>query len=132
MSSDVTVSSNQALADKIIEEDNTKPAFTPKTFTVSVPAETLKVGRSSVIKVKASTDVAHVYMKVDDEKPIELNANNRNAVANGKTDLYSYSKTIKTKGKEALSKGGHKYSIYAVDEGGNQSKAVDFTVTIAE
>lgn len=132
LSSDVTVSSNQALADKIIEEDNTKPAFTPKTFTVSVPAETLKVGRSSVIKVKASTDVAHVYMKVDDEKPIELNANNRNAVANGKTDLYSYSKTIKTKGKEALSKGGHKYSIYAVDEGGNQSKAVDFTVTIAE
>ena len=132
LSSDVTVSSNQALADKIIEEDNTKPAFTPKTFTVSVPADTLKVGRSSVIKVKASTDVEHVYMTVDGGEPSELNANNRNAVANGKTDLYSYSKTIKTKGKEALSKGRHEYSIYAVDEAGNHSKSVDFTVTIAE
>lgn len=132
LSSDVTVSSNQALADKIIEEDNTKPAFTPKTFTVSAPADTLKVGRSSVIKVKASTDVAHVYMKVDDEKPIELNANNRNAVANGKTDLYSYSKTIKTRGTGKLSEGTYKYSIYAVDENGNQSKSVDFTVTIAK
>lgn len=132
LSSDVTVSSNQALADKIIEEDNTKPAFTPKTFTVSVPADTLKVGRSSVIKVKASTDVKRVCMTVNDGKPIELNANNRNAVANGKTDLYSYSKTIKTKGTGALSKGTYKYSIYAVDEGGNQSKSVDFTVTIAK
>lgn len=132
LSSDVTVSSNQALADKIIEEDNTKPAFTPKTFTVSAPADTLKVGRSSVIKVKASTDVAHVYMKVDDEKPIELNANNRNAVANGKTDLYSYSKTIKTRGANARSEGTYEYSIYAVDEAGNQSKSVDFTVTIAK
>lgn len=132
LSSDVTVSSNQALADKIIEEDNTKPAFTPKTFTVSAPADTLKVGRSSVIKVKASTDVAHVYMKVDDEKPFELNANNRNAVANGKTDLYSYSKTIKTRGTGKLSEGTYKYSIYAVDENGNQSKSVDFTVTIAK
>lgn len=132
LSSNVTVSSNQALADKIIEEDNTKPAFTPKTFTVSVPAETLKVGRSSVIKVKASTDVKHVYMTVNGGKPIELNANNRNAVANGKTDLYSYSKTIKTKGTGALSEGTYKYSIYAVDEGGNQSKSVDFTVTIAK
>ncbi len=132
LSSDVTVSSNQALADKIIEEDNTKPAFTPKTFTVSVPADTLKVGRSSVIKVKASTDVKRVCMTVNDGKPIELNANNRNAVANGKTDLYSYSKTIKTKGTGALSEGTYKYSIYAVDEGGNQSKSVDFTVTIAK
>lgn len=132
LSSDVTVSSNQALADKIIEEDNTKPAFTPKTFTVSVPADTLKVGRSSVIKVKASTDVEHVYMTVNDGKPIELNANNKNAVANGKTDLYSYSKTIKTKGTGKLSEGTYKYSIYAVDEGGNQSKSVDFTVTIAK
>lgn len=131
LSSDVTVSSNQALADKIIEEDNTKPAFTPKTFTVSVPKDTLKVGRSSVIKVKASTDVKRVCMKMDDEKPIDLNANNRNAVANGKTDLYSYSKTIKTRGEGALSKGTHKYSIYAVDENDNQSKSVDFTVTIA-
>lgn len=131
LSSNVTVSSNQALADKIIEEDNAKPAFTPKTFTVSVPADTLKVGRSSVIKVKASTDVKRVCMKMDDEKPIDLNANNRNAVANGKTDLYSYSKTIKTRGEGALSKGTHKYSIYAVDEAGNQSKSVDFTVTIA-
>ena len=132
LSSDVTVSSNQALADKIIEEDNTKPAFTPKTFTVSVPADTLKVGRSSVIKVKASTDVKRVCMTVNDGEPIELNANNRNAVANGKTDLYSYSKTIKTKGTGALSEGTYKYSIYAVDEGGNQSKSVDFTVTIAK
>lgn len=132
LSSDVTVSSNQALADKIIEENNTKPAFTPKTFTVSVPADTLKVGRSSVIKVKASTDVKRVCMTVNDGKPIELNANNRNAVANGKTDLYSYSKTIKTKGTGALSEGTYKYSIYAVDEGGNQSKSVDFTVTIAK
>lgn len=132
LSSDVTVSSNQALADKIIEEDNTKPAFTPKTFTVSVPKDTLKVGRSSVIKVKASTDVKRVCMTVDGEDPIDLNANNRNAVANGKTDLYSYSKAIKTKGKGALSKGRHKYSIYAVDEAGNQSKSVDFTVTIAD
>lgn len=132
LSSDVTVSSNQALADKIIEEDNTKPAFTPKTFTVSAPADTLKVGRSSVIKVKASTDVKRVCMTVNDGKPIELNANNRNAVANGKTDLYSYSKTIKTKGTGALSEGTYKYSIYAVDEGGNQSKSVDFTVTIAK
>lgn len=132
LSSDVTVSSNQALADKIIEEDNTKPAFTPKTFTVSVPADTLKVGRSSVIKVKASTDVKRVCMTVDGGKPIELNANNRNAVANGKTDLYSYSKTIKTKGTGSLSEGTYKYSIYAVDEAGNQSKSVDFTVTIAK
>ena len=132
LASDVTVSSNQALADKIIEEDNTKPAFTPKTFTVSVPADTLKVGRSSVIKVKASTDVKRVCMTVNDGKPIELNANNRNAVANGKTDLYSYSKTIKTKGTGALSEGTYNYSIYAVDEGGNQSKSVDFTVTIAK
>lgn len=132
LSSDVTVSSNQALADKIIEEDNTKPAFTPKTFTVSVPEDTLKVGRSSVIKVKASTDVKHVYMTVNGGKPIELNANNRNAVANGKTDLYSYSKTIKTKGTGALSEGIYEYSIYAVDEAGNQSKSVDFTVTIAK
>lgn len=132
LSSDVTVSSNQALADKIIEEDNTKPAFTPKTFTVSVPADTLKVGRSSVIKVKASTDVKHVCMTVNGGKPIELNANNRNAVANGKTDLYSYSKTIKTKGTGKLSKGTYNYSIYAVDEAGNHSKSVDFTVTIAK
>lgn len=132
LSSDVTVSSNQALADKIIEEDNTKPAFTPKTFTVSVPADTLKVGRSSVIKVKASTDVKHVCMTVNGGKPIELNANNRNAVANGKTDLYSYSKTIKTKGTGALSEGTYEYSIYAVDEAGNHSKSVDFTVTIAK
>lgn len=132
LSSDVTVSSNQALADKIIEEDNTKPAFTPKTFTVSVPADTLKVGRSSVIKVKASTDVKRVCMTVDGGKPIELNANNRNAVANGKTDLYSYSKTIKTRGAEALSEGTHEYSIYAVDEAGHHSKSVDFTVTIAK
>lgn len=132
LSSNVTVSSNQALADKIIEEDNTKPAFTPKTFTVSVPADTLKVGRSSVIKVKASTDVKHVCMTVNGGKPIELNANNRNAVANGKTDLYSYSKTIKTKGTGKLSEGTYKYSIYAVDENGNQSKSVDFTVTIAK
>lgn len=130
LSSDVTVSSNQALADKIIEEDNTKPAFTPKTFTVSVPKDTLKVGRSSVIKVKASTDVKRVCMTVNGGDPIELNANNRNAVANGKTDLYSYSKTIKTKGKGALSEGTYKYSIYAVDEGGHQSKSVDFTVKI--
>lgn len=132
LSSDVTVSSNQALADKIIEEDNTKPAFTPKTFTVSVPADTLKVGRSSVIKVKASTDVKRVCMTVNGGKPIELNANNRNAVANGKTDLYSYSKTIKTKGTNALSEGTYEYSIYAVDENDNQSKSVDFTVTIAK
>ena len=132
LASDVTVSSNQALADKIIEEDNTKPAFTPKTFTVSVPADTLKVGRSSVIKVKASTDVKHVCMTVNSGKPIELNANNRNAVANGKTDLYSYSKTIKTRGKGKLSEGTYKYSIYAVDENDNQSKSVDFTVTIAK
>lgn len=132
LSSDVTVSSNQALADKIIEEDNTKPAFTPKTFTVSVPAETLKVGRSSVIKVKASTDVKYVYMTVNGEKPTELNANNRNAVANGKTDLYSYSKTIKTKGKGALPEDTYEYSIYAVDKNDNQSKSVDFTVTIAK
>ena len=132
LSSDVTVSSNQALADKIIEEDNTKPAFTPKTFTVSVPADTLKVGRSSVIKVKASTDVKHVYMTVNGGDPIELNANNKNAVANGKTDLYSYSKTIKTKGTGKLSEGTYEYSIYAVDEGDNQSKSVDFTVTIAK
>lgn len=132
LSSNVTVSSNQALADKIIEEDNTKPTFTPKTFTVSAPADTLKVGRSSVIKVKASTDVKHVYMKVNDEEPIELDANNKNAVANGKTDLYSYSKTIKTKGTGARSAGTYKYSIYAVDENDNQSKSVDFTVTIAK
>lgn len=132
LSSDVTVSSNQALADKIIEEDNTKPAFTPKTFTVSAPADTLKVGRSSVIKVKASTDVKRVCMTVNGGKPIDLNANNRNAVANGKTDLYSYSKTIKTKGTGALSEGIYEYSIYAVDEAGNQSKSVDFTVTIAK
>ena len=132
LSSNVTVSSNQALADKIIEEDNTKPAFTPKTFTVSVPKDTLKVGRSSVIKVKASTDVKHVYMTVNGEKPTELNANNTNAVANGKTDLYSYSKTIKTKGTGKLSEGRYEYSIYAVDEAGNQSKSVDFTVTIAK
>lgn len=132
LSSDVTVSSNQTLADKIIEEDNTKPAFTPKTFTVSVPADTLKVGRSSVIKVKASTDVKHVYMTVNGGDPIELNANNKNAVANGKTDLYSYSKTIKTKGTGKLSEGTYEYSIYAVDENDNQSKSVDFTVTIAK
>ena len=132
LSSDVTVSSNQALADKIIEEDNTKPAFTPKTFTVSVPADTLKVGRSSVIKVKASTDVKRVCMTVNGGDPIDLNANNRNAVANGKTDLYSYSKTIKTKGTGALSEGTYEYSIYAVDEAGNHSKSVDFTVTIAK
>lgn len=132
LSSKVTVSSNQALAYKIIEEYKTKPAFTPKTFTVSAPADTLKVGRSSAIKVKASTDVKHVYMTVNGGDPIELNANNRNAVANGKTDLYSYSKTIKTKGKGALSEGTYEYSIYAVDEAGNQSKSVDFTVTIAK
>ena len=90
------------------------------------------MGRSSVSKVKASTDVKRVCMTVNDGKPIELNANNRNAVANGKTDLYSYSKTIKTKGTGALSEGTYKYSIYAVDEGGNQSKSVDFTVTIAK
>lgn len=132
LSSDVTVSSNQALADKIIEEDNTKPAFTPKTFTVSVPADTLKVGRSSVIKVKASTDVKRVCMTVNGGDLIDLNANNRNAVANGKTDLYSYSKTIKTKGTGALSEGTYEYSIYAVDEAGNHSKSVDFTVTIAK
>ncbi len=132
LSSNVTVSSNQELANKIIKEDNTKPVFTPKTFTVSAPVDTLKVGRSSVIKVKASTDVKHVYMTVNDEELIELDANNRNAVANGKTDLYSYSKTIKTRGKEALSEGKYKYSIWAVDENGNQSKSVDFTVTITK
>ncbi len=132
LSSNVTVSSNQALADKIIEEDNTKPAFTPKTFTVSAPADTLKVGKSSVIKVKASTDVEHVCMTVNGGDPIELNANNKNAVANGKTDLYSYSKTIKTKGTGKLSEGSYKYSIYAVDKNGNRSKSVDFTVTIAK
>lgn len=130
LSSGITVSSNQALADKVIEEDNTKPAFTPKTFTVSVPANTLKVGKSSVIKVKASTDVAHVYMVENDKEPVELTANNKNAVANGKQDLYSYSKTIKTKGSNALDEDTYKYSIYATDKDGNQSKSVDFTVTI--
>lgn len=126
ISSNIQAAEGADLKETVLSSLNEKAAFTPETFKVSAP-ETLKCGKIATAVVKTSIDVANVYVSVDDEKETKLEATNKKAVENNKTNLYSFTTAIKSK---KLGKGEHTYKFYAVNAKGDKSDTVTVTVNI--
>lgn len=126
ISSNIQAAEGADLKETVLSSLNEKAAFTPETFKVSAP-ETLKCGKIATAVVKTSIDVANVYVSVDDEKETKLEATNKKAVENNKTNLYSFITAIKSK---KLGKGEHTYKFYAVNAKGDKSDTVTVTVNI--
>ena len=126
ISSNIQAAEGADLKETVLSSLNEKAAFTPETFKVSAP-ETLKCGKIATAVVKTSIDVANVYVSVDDEKETKLEATNKKAVENNKTNLYSFTTAIKSK---KLGKGEHTYKFYAVNAKRDKSDTVTVTVNI--
>lgn len=126
ISSNIQAAEGADLKETVLSSLNEKAAFTPETFKVSAP-ETLKCGKIATAVVKTSIDVANVYVSVDDEKETKLEATNKKAVENNKTNLYSFTTAIKSR---VLGKGEHTYKFYAVNAKGDKSDTVTVTVNI--
>ena len=126
ISSNIQAAEGADLKETVLSSLNEKAAFTPETFKVSA-SETLKCGKIATAVVKTSIDVANVYVSVDDEKETKLEATNKKAVENNKTNLYSFTTAIKSK---KLGKGEHTYKFYAVNAKGDKSDTVTVTVNI--
>lgn len=130
VSSGVSAIADPELATTVLDKLNHKADFVPETLTVSAP-ETLVEGHLSTLSVKASaSDVAKVYLSIDDKDATELKANNSKAVKRGKSKTYSYSVAINPDYK--LPVGEHTYSVYAVSKDGKKSDPVVAKVRVTE
>ena len=131
ISSGITAWANAELGNKVIEKlDKSEDAsFKPELLTVSAK-DSVKSGRNTTISIQSSTkDVKRVTIVEDNLDELALAPTNTKAVAAGKSDVYKYSYTFKTKGIES---GEHTFKVYAYDVEGNRSAPVTVTITVTQ
>ena len=129
VSSNITAWASAELGEKVVEklDKSQDAAFTPKVLTVSA-SSSVKSGRNLTISVQSSVDdVDHVTITQGDDAETTLTATNTKLVAAGKSDVYKYSYTFKTKG---LDLGEYTFTVYAYDAEGIQSAPVTVKITV--
>lgn len=129
VSSNITAWASAELGEKVVEklDKSQDAAFTPKVLTVSA-SSSVKSGRNLTISVQSSVDdVDHVTITQGDDAETTLTATNTKLVAAGKSDVYKYSYTFKTKG---LDLGEYTFTVYAYDAVGQQSAPVTVKITV--
>ena len=101
-------------------------AFVPKQLTAK-SLDSLKYGRNTTISIKSSTEEGiTVFVKMDNEAPVQVKATNTKAVAAGKADTFNYSYAVKSK---TIGVGPHTFQIYA-EQNGVKSAPVTVTVEV--
>lgn len=124
VSSGITAMANAELADRVTEKLNAteEASFIPAYFTATAAAS-VKANRSFSITANTSTDDVVSVIISDGTKEYTLSPTNTNAVKNGKSSTYKFSKSFKIREETD-------FRVYAVNADGLKSNPIELSVKV--